>query len=165
MSVITTWGFGGHGGLVSMMGWGAHAVVTPLQGAVGLPTKPQIIDSLNLVPQLTANNTEPIPHLDLAIELVPSLLVSDDVELKPNLVFADELVPNLNTDVESLVPRLAESDNLLPKLLINQESAQTPQIVDGDVLVPTVTSETPEALPQVEALEVSPSVSDTESDC
>lgn len=48
--MITTWGFGAHGGLVSVMGWGGGgAVVYP---PLSIGCRPRIVGSLNLRPSL-----------------------------------------------------------------------------------------------------------------
>ena len=96
MSAITTWGWGAQGGLIATLGWGGHATIPPLQGAVGLPCRPEIVASDALTPALTAS------------------LIGEDV---PLLVGADELRPRLTAQDDGLAPEVGNTDVLRPKIV------------------------------------------------
>jgi len=67
--MITTWGFGGQGGLVSVMGWGGSTTLFQIT----IPCKPRIVDTLELVPQIIGSDcSDPEPSIS-TLELVPRI--------------------------------------------------------------------------------------------
>ena len=73
--MITTWGFGGHGGLVSVMGWGGSGAASTV-AKLAIPCRPKITDSLDLRPEIS-DSSGLGPEIVDSSGLVPEIIGSD----------------------------------------------------------------------------------------
>lgn len=161
---ITTWGWGCQGGLITTRGWGGCPVTPPEQGAIGLPLKPLIIDSMELTPTLDGSEcAEDIPSIEASQALRPSI-TSERADLTPTMD-AGQLTPSLTTsDDEDCRPTLHSSDNLTPQLGADCVE-DVPEVVASE-LRPSMQSDDDSDTPSVDAsCELTPEVKDTESGC
>lgn len=160
---ITTWGWGCQGGLVTTWGWGGCAVLDP-NAVVGIPARPCIIDSNELRPSLAlSERAEELPTLTVGLELAPSLAAAGG-SLRPILTAGAELRPSLAAEDEDLSPQIIGSDSLRPEMAGAADAEEAPQLIRGDELKPAIAStEDDEEEAQLDASEVKPTISDTDT--